>query len=273
MFTKERTDTIKNLFDIAKQLTIVGLLGWFVTDHENFKKFFTDRGLDPDYFTNGAARKAAKDSQTELQTVNLNNEKTVATIESVLKQFENLKKEIADIRPMLGTTPGGGGGIIGGVTIGAGTPPTTVARARLDGLLNSLGDVEKTANKALDDTRAINASVTRSIERIQQSLQPGVAATAEKWLIVYGSDRNEAGARAEIKRAVERGFPNGVLVQREPFYHPALKFDSEAVARAKLVEAQAISRYSTGAFVVSQPRFCKGGAEEIGNIIRCKTDP
>lgn len=275
MFTKERTDTIKNLFDIAKQLAIIALLGWFVVDHEGLMQFFKNRKLNPDYWLNGAGEKAAKESQTELQTANLNNQKTLATVEVVLAQVENLKKQIAEIRPMLPTAPpGGGGGIIGGVTIGAGAPASTnAARARLDGLLSTLGDAEKTARAALQDSKDTNASVTRSIERIQQALQPNATPVPESWLIVFGSDRSDTAARAEIRKAAEKGFQNGVLVQRDPFFHPALRFESEAAARAKLAEAQAISRYSSGAFVVSLQRFCKGGTEEAGVIARCRTDP
>lgn len=274
MLTKERTDTIKNLFDILKQLALATLLVWFVVDHKSITNFFTDRGLSLEMLGIKETKARLQATENAAQVANLATSGNERVIQELNTQLETVKHELVTMKAQVAAAANAGtGGTSTGSDLPArpGTPAAVVLR--LDSLINSVGGATEQAREQLTRSNMATTTLQRVIERNEEVLQikpaSGPASSTMNWLIVFGSDTSADAAREELHRAAAKGLTNGFVMKRDTLFHPTLRFETEAQARDKLEEARAITRYSTGAFVVSASRFCAGGVEKIENVSHC----
>lgn len=266
MLTKERTDTIKNIFDILKQLALATLLIWFVVDHRSITAFFTDRGLSLEMLGIKETKARLQATENAAQVANLATSGNAQVIQELNTQLETVKRELMAMKAQVAVPSNPGGD----PPARPGTPAAVVQR--LDSLINSVGGATEQAREQLTRSNMATATLQRVIERNDEVLQEklaGPAPAARNWLIVFGSDASGDAAREELRTAAGKGLTNGFVMKREAIFHPTLRFETEAQARAKLDEARAVTRYSIGAFVVGAGRFCAGGIVEIEGTSHC----
>ncbi len=269
MLTKERTDTVKNVFDITKQVAIAGLLIWFIADNARAREFFAARGFSIDRWFGAEEKKAAQAVANSAQVVNLQasaNEKLILDLQG---QLQNALAELITLRTQTSTPDSAGGGDL------PRRPPLPSAQiARIDSVINLAGGIDDRTRDALQKTQTATIGLQRVLDLNEDILQMKPRSGAQQpmsWLIVFGSDSSVKAARNEIGKAAEKGFEGRAIVKRDTLFHPALTFDSEDKARRALEAAKSITRFSSGAFPIAIVQFCPGGAPEIDGIVHCLT--